>query len=233
MKHQRNLLLVEDHTIPYQGLKTEFEERGWNIVRAIDAESTWYAFSQAREGNYSIDAVALDLALPPAKDNPAIVGLPLARQLRKHDEELPVLAYTSLSTQACDYSLLLARLLPLQISFISLRGDRDASPADFLELTWQGFVVLSPMIADFLPQAIAVKPDPLNEKHWETLKLLSEGRTQEEVARELPVGPDAVKSRLKRIGELLVKAGELDQSHIEQADQIDWYRRNHVRYCRQ
>jgi DNA-binding NarL/FixJ family response regulator len=232
MEHKRRLLIIEDNQLPYQSLKLEFEGSGWYVNHAIDESSTWRAIDLAAQTQNLIEAVVLDLGLPPSVDDPLITGLPLAVKLRARFPRMPLLAYTSLSPQAIDYNTLIAGLLPLRASFVYMRRmGGGVSLADLLELAWQGYVFLSPVPADHLPQAVAARPDPLNDRHWETLHLLSQGLSQKQVAQALPgVGVDGVKARVVKIKELLVDAHEIEMTEME--DILGWYRQNYVRYRR-
>ncbi|MEW5984995.1 MAG: hypothetical protein AB1791_00010 [Chloroflexota bacterium] len=231
MTKSRNLLLVEDSRFQYQALKAELETSGWTITRAEDEMSTLRILERTGP---PIHAVALDLGLPPGKDNPLQTGLPLLQKLRECESALPILAYTGLAPTAFDHSLLVARLLPLRISFLYLRRmSNQIGLSTLLELVWQGFVFLSPGPADQLPQAVASKPDPLSDQHWQTLKLLAEDLGNKQIAREISdVGTEGVKARLGRIREILVGRGELERHQTAREDLVAWYRRHRVRYCR-
>jgi DNA-binding NarL/FixJ family response regulator len=232
MKTKRRLLLVEDTAVQAQGLRVDFEANGWQIERAHDTLSTLKRLSETRPGK-EIGAVALDLGLPPTRDDPTITGLDLAATLREENPSLPILAYTSLPINRYEVSQVIATLLPLRISFIHLRPLRgEASLADLLELTWRGFVLLSPDLADFLPDAVPTFPDPLTDELWETLRLLNEGNTYEETADILPITADGVRNRLKRVARILQDIGELESHQTTRDDLLTWYKRHRVRFRR-
>ncbi|KAA3664950.1 MAG: hypothetical protein DWQ04_03070 [Chloroflexi bacterium] len=108
-------------------------------------------------------------------------------------------------------------------------GNVDLS--HLLELAWQGFVFLSPVPSDELPNAISFHPDPLPDRHWDTLRLLSDGLNQKEVAYRLPgVGFDGVKTRVADIKNILYDAREIESKDLQ--DITDWYWQNHIRYRR-
>lgn len=230
MDRQRTVLLVEDDIRPYRALKEEFAAAGWQVRRAEDKDSTLALFEEMACAAQTVDMVVLDLGLPPERDNPLRVGIPLARALRERDDTLPILAYTGMSLRSADSELLVAKLLPLRVSLIYTRN-LSVSLTTLLELVWQGFVLLSPPAAEALPQAAASKPDLLSKQLWETLKLLSEGLSDKEIAQKLDdVGEHGVKTRLRSIREILSDNGELETTSRE--DLISWYRRNFVRYRR-
>lgn len=232
MKANRRLLLVEDSDRQARSLRSEFEEVAWSIIRAHDRLSAVNMLKEAAAKGSPVDAVALDLGLPPYQNSPLETGLPLAIELRVTYPHLPMLAYTSLP--AGEYmSRVVAELLPRRISFIALRALSDhIKLAQLLEFAWLGFVLLSPAPADYLPDAIAITPDPLSSDLWETLRLFDQGATNEEVARALPITGDGVRARLRRTALALVQTHELEEYETTRDDLLKWYRTHRVRYRR-
>lgn len=233
MNEKRYLLIVEDSPFQFRALKSEFAQSNWHIDHAIDEASTFRVLEQAEKEGRSIEVIALDLGLPPDPDNPFRGGIPLAEKLRRYDDELPICAYTALSPQATNYPLLLAKLLSLRISFINLRGSGIEIPMpDLFDLIWRGYVFQSPTIAGYLAKVIPDKPDPLSTPEWDTLIRAGTGRTYNQIADELSLSPDGVKTRLIRIGERLVDANELPSGQTSREDLIRWYREHAIKYCR-
>jgi DNA-binding NarL/FixJ family response regulator len=234
MSRERRLLLVEDIPMQYEVLKAQLEPAGWNLVHAIDEESALHELALAEKEEWPVEIAVVDLGLPPGKDNPWRGGMPLIRRLRERQENLPILAYTSILPTAIDYAQLLAEFLPRKVSFVYLRQlDGPPSIAEVAQLVWQGFFILSPAAADQLPMTAADRPDPLSEEMWQTLELVSSNLAQKEVAARLgTVKKDAVKNRVSRIKETLVDCGELDPYQADTQGIIDWYRTHHVRYRR-
>lgn len=232
MVSKRTVLLVEDAYLQYAALKQEFEGAGWQVLGAADCESAVQRFEKAETMGDVIDAVALDLGLPPDIDNPLREGIPLAKFIREFDEALPILAYTSLSPRAVNFAAILEQLLPLRVSFVCVRHlGGQVKLAEILEMVWQGYVIFSPTPADYLPHATAAEPDPLTTALWETLKLLSDGYGDKEIAQALPsVGEAGVKARLVRVREILSDIGAIPTT--DRQDLITWYKRYHTRYHR-
>lgn len=231
-KNNRTLLLVEDNRLQYLSLRTELEGSGWQIIHCPDMPSTLHAYDQSEETGEHIDVVAMDLGLPPSRDDPLRTGLKLAKALRQRDTDLSILAYTSLSPHGNLFQTLVSELLPLHISLISLRND-DPNIAQLLDLVWQDYVLLSPGPAGALPMALATTPDPLPNDIWETLALLAQGKSYPEIARDSPkVGIEGVRARIARARDILIDLGELEEYQRDREDLIIWYRRNHIRYRR-
>jgi CheY-like chemotaxis protein len=234
MSEKRRLLLVEDLPLPYESLKTHLETNGWAILHATDTDSALRRMEQAQAEAWPIEIAVVDLGLPPGPDNPLRGGLPLIDQLRELQENLPIMAYTSIPPTSVNYAYLIARLLPLRVSLIYLRRMITTPTfADLVELAWKGYFFLSPEQADHLPTAVTDRPDPLNDDLWETLELISSNMAQKEVAARLGnITKDAVKNRVSRIKELLLEAGELELYQNETRDIVDWYQTHHIRYRR-
>ncbi|MCP4358119.1 MAG: hypothetical protein GY796_08915 [Chloroflexi bacterium] len=232
-QNNRILLLVEDNRLQYISLRSELEGTGWQIIHCEDMPSTLYAYDQSEKTGEYIDVVAMDLGLPPGKNDPLRTGLKLAKALRQRDADLPILAYTSLSPPGNNlFQTLVSELLPLQISFVSLRND-DPNIVQLLDLAYQDYVFLSPGPAGILPLALPTAPDPLSADLWQTLALLAQGKNYAEIARDLPnIGIDGVRARMTRIRSLLMELGELEDYQRDREDLIIWYRRHHIRYRR-
>jgi len=233
MKANRTILLVEDSRHQGVALKADLSEGGWNVVRANDVQDALYRLEESKRISPEVDMAAVDLGIPPGLDNPLLGGIRLVEQMRKQvGMVFPIIAYTSLPPQAFDYSLAIRRLLSLRSSFIYLRPMEDKlSFADLVEYAWMGYVLVAPVPADFLPRAIADRPDPLDEKHWGTLKLLDEQVGYAQIADRMSLSVEGVKARVARIKEVLLQAGEI--SHDAQVDElIQWYRQKKVRYSR-
>lgn len=231
-KNDRILLLVEDNRLQYLSLRTELDGAGWQITHCEDMTSTLHAYDQSEKTGKHIDVVALDLGLPPRINDPLETGLKLAKALRQRDANLSILAYTSLSPHGDLFQSLVSELLPLQISFISLRND-DPNIGQLLDLAWQDYVFLSPGPAGVLPMALPTRPDPLSADLWETLALLAQGYSYPEIALALPnVGVEGVRSRITRARNTLIDLGELEDFQRDREDLVIWYRRHHIRYRR-
>jgi CheY-like chemotaxis protein len=230
----RIILLVEDSSLQYKALASELEDQGWTVIRAQDREDACYQYDQALARGQQVNMVAVDLGLPPARDNLLLGGIGAIRDLRQRESTrgLPILAYTSLSPKESDYALVMKHLLALRCSFIYLRpmGDKEEF-TDLVEYAWMGYNILSPVPADFLSSVVTLNPDPLDERLWETLQQLEMGVSQARIADAMSLTVEGVKARIGRIRELLVQAGE-QPPDAETEDLIRWYREKRVQYSR-
>jgi CheY-like chemotaxis protein len=230
----RTILLVEDSSLQYKALAAELEDQDWTLIRAQDRQDASYQYDQAVGMGKQVNMVAVDLGLPPAKDNLLLGGIGAIQDLRQRESTrgLPILAYTSLTPKEFDYGLVMKYLLTLRCSFIYLRpmGDKEEF-TDLVEYAWMGYIILSPVPADFLSSAVTLQPDPLDERLWETLRQLDMGVSQARIAQAMSLTVEGVKARIGRVRELLVEAGE-QPADAETEDLIRWYREKKVRYSR-
>lgn len=233
MTSARHVLLVEDIHMQYISIKHELEAAGWRVSRAEDAESAIRSLTFLENEATPVDVLAIDLGLPPRIDDLMSGGLVLIERIRQQNTRLPILAYTSIPPRD-DYAFIAARLLAYRASFVYLRPLKgDVTLASLLQLTRQEFVLFSPAPADYLPRAIATRPDPLGELQWQTLRFLSENLTYRQIAEATAAaGPDTVKARINTIRDALVQAGELEVHRTEAEDLRQWYKAHHVRYHR-
>lgn len=237
---EKRLLLVEDHALSADALKSRLENKGWQVIVANYDQDAYYRIdTAAREGVY-FDLFAIDLGLKPIVDKPE-KGLNLALTLRQQFERHPILAYTSQGPRAFDYALVLRQLLSARISFIYLRPmDDGIAFEDMVEIVHSGNTIISPTPATYLPLAIPTTPDPLRQNYWQALKLLNEGKTYAQVAAALERGPEAIQHWVNEMRDILEPfiLGEdfqEEKSFIERIQLEDlksWYRNNRVKYCR-
>lgn len=231
---QRTILLVEDQRYQFSPLSIELKEKGWNVLWAQNVYDGLYELQQTRETRQKIDIAAIDLGIPPGMDNPLEGGIKLIREFRATSDgaNTPILAYTSLTPKEFDYSLVVKHLLAMRASFICLRPISDkVNFVDLIEYSWLGYVLVAPQPADFLSKAIPHLPDPLDDKHWETLSLLHRQLTYSQMAQEMRITVEAVKARVTRIKEILINLNELPHDAPTE-DLNQWYLQKRVRYSR-
>jgi CheY-like chemotaxis protein len=226
------VLLVEDSGIQLKALQTELKEKGWNIIYAQDVEGALYQVDKVAKEKKRIDVAMIDLGIPPVLDDPIRGGIALIKKLREKPEtqSLKILAYTSAGPKEFDYSLILKNLLFLQASFLSLRAEQ-VDLSSLLEFVWLGYVFVSPTPALFLPKSIAERPDPLDNKQWETLKLLDQDKSLTKIADAAGLTVEGIRARLPKIKDALSEIGEISPD-AENEDLVRWYRKMRTRYSR-
>lgn len=233
MEKEFCMLLVEDDRYSYLALRAELEASSWDIARAEDGEDALSRLPE--EGPLPYQVIAIDLGLPPGRDNPFRGGLPLAEKVRARYPAVPILAYTALTPKSFDYSRVIARLLALRASFIYKRRlGENVTFVDLLNLVRKGYVLISPNpAAEFVPDIVPLKPDPLNKTQWQVLQLINENKTYHQIDVAIDgLSVHGVRDNVARIRQQLIDAGELTKVQTDLADLRSWYRRNRVRYCR-
>lgn len=228
MKNQA--LLVENDVRQYDSLAAELAVADWQTQRATYREEALQKMREFETANSRLDAVAVDLGLPPSPDGIS-EGLALITDIRaqRRYRELPILAYTS--QQLMPYAGLVRRFLTMRVSFIYLRPMSEGAFAQVLKYVSLNFVMLSPAPAGYLPNAVPDKPDPLPDDVWETLESLNKGLTHQQAADELHIAQETVRSRLDKARALLSERGEvLLDAHTNEV--LEWYREHRVRYAR-
>lgn len=229
----RRLLIVEDHTLEYTGLKDAFEKAEWAVERAIDAESAIYAVKNAAGSDRPYELILVDLGLPPAKDDPFRGGLPLIDRLRATWSDLPIVAYTALTSLHFDYARALKALLVKRVSFLPTRGTEVRELVSAADLAAHGYCVLSGASADYLDKAIADRPDPFDDNDWKILKGISKSQRDREIAEGLQgLQQDAVGKRVTKIRKRLVDTGWLPEGGTDRGELGQWYRDHHIRFSR-
>lgn len=226
------VLLVEDSNIQLKALQSELKEKGWNIIYAQDVNGAMFEVERVMKEKRRIDVAMIDLGIPPVLEDPIRGGIELIKKLRAKPEtqSMKILAYTAAGPKEFDYSLVLRKLLNLQASFISLRGEQ-VDLSGLLEFVWLGYVFISPTPANFLPKSIAELPDPLDSRQWETLRFLDQNKSLTKIAGDMGLTVEGVKARLTRIKEILIDVEEISQDS-ETEDLLRWYRKMRTRYAR-
>ncbi len=237
---EKQLLLVEDHSLSAEALKRGLEKKEWVVTVAKYDQDAYYRIDMASKEGFEFDLFAIDLGLKPIVDKPE-KGLNLALALRERYDRHPILAYTSQGPRAFDYALVLRKLLAARISFIYLRPmDDGIAFEEMVEIANSGNTIISPTPTSYLPLAIPTTPDPLRENYWQALKLLNEGKTYAQVASELKRGPETIQNWVNEMRDILepfilveeIPEEETTFERIQLEDLKNWYRNNRVKYCR-
>ncbi len=226
------ILLVENDGRQFESLSGELKSDGWEIKRAIHKDDALVCMRNLEKEQTHLDAVAIDLGLPPEPDN-VTVGMDLIREIReqRYYRELPTLAYTSQQIDFTLYASIVRRLMTMKVSLIYLRPMDEGAFANVMKYVRQDYVLLSPAPASYLPSAVPDKPDPLSDELWETLESLSYGYTHHQAANMINISQETVRSRMDRARQILIDREEvLIDAHQEEI--LEWFRENRVRYAR-
>jgi len=195
------LVLVDDHRVVRRGLRSFLE--AFPDITIVGEASSGEEVLEKVEG-WLPDVVIMDLLMPGGID-----GIEATRRIRSITPHTQVVVLTAHT----DDARVLAALRAGAIGYVR----KDAEPEILLtavRAAARGQSMLDPTIAGSVLQEIvsSVKiRDDLTEREMEVLRLLAHGRTNREIAEELVVGAETVKTH---VGNILAK---LHLAHRTQA----------------
>lgn len=189
-----NVLVVDDHTIVREGicslLKTYPDIKV--VGEAVDGSQ---ALDKVKELEPNV--VLMDITMPNMN------GLEATQQIKKERPETQVLALTVHSD--AEYFF---RILSAGASGYILKGVSSAELVSAIRSVHQGGVYLDPSLAGKLVHSYLHRTkgggdrtsyDNLTEREKEVLRLLGEGRTNQEIATMLCLSPNTVQTHRSRI----------------------------------
>lgn len=195
------LVLIDDHRVVRRGLRS-FLEAFPDITIVGEASSGEEALEKIED--WLPDVVIMDLLMPGGMD-----GIETTRRIRAitpHTQVVVLTAYT-------DDARVVGALRAGAIGYVR----KDAEPEILLaavQAAARGRSMLDPAIAGSVLQDLvgsAKVKDELTEREMEVLRLLAHGRTNREIAEELVVSAETVKTH---VGNVLAK---LQFAHRTQA----------------
>ena len=191
MSERITVLLVDDHTIVRQGVRT-FLELQPDILVIGEAETGVEAVRLASE--YAPDVVLMDLKLP------EMDGIAATRKLVEISPRTQVIVLTSYHDDEHIFPAIRAGA----ISYV-LKDIRPAALADVVRKAAAGEAVLHPRVARRLMQeinrsrAVADALAALTEREVEVLRLVGEGLSNAEIAARLVISEKTAKSHISNI----------------------------------
>jgi NarL family two-component system response regulator LiaR len=195
------LVLVDDHRVVRRGLRSYLE--AFPDITVVGEASSGEEAIEKIEG-WLPDVVVMDLLMPGGID-----GIETTRRIRAitpHTQVVTLTAYT-------DDARVVAALRAGAISYVR----KEAAPEVLLaavRAAARGQSMLDPAIAGSVLQDLVGSArigDRLTEREMDVLRLLVHGRTNREIAEELVVGVETVKTH---VGNILTK---LHLAHRTQA----------------
>jgi DNA-binding NarL/FixJ family response regulator len=181
------LLIAEDHAVVRQGLEM-FLKLDDSVEVVGEARNGREAVELAHK--LSPDVVLMDLLMP------VMDGISATAAIRRDLPDVEVVALTSFLEDHLVTDALRAGAIGYLLKDTDAEGLRRAVAA-----AASGQVHLSPAAAARLVREMRVpsNPDPLTRREVEVLILLARGRSNKEVARELSIGQQTVKTYVSSI----------------------------------
>jgi NarL family two-component system response regulator LiaR len=195
------LVLIDDHRVVRRGL-CSYLEAFPDITVVGEASSGEQALGQIED--WLPDVVIMDLLLPGGID-----GIETTRRIRAITPRTQIVVLTAYS----DETRVVAALRAGAIGYVRKEADPEILLAA-VRAAVRGQSVLDPAVAGSVLQDLADRDRmgySLTEREMDVLRLLAHGRTNTEIAEELVVGTETVKTH---VGNILAK---LHLAHRTQA----------------
>jgi NarL family two-component system response regulator LiaR len=200
------ILIADDHAIVREGLRTLITTKpGMEVVG--EAADGVEAVSQAR--SLQPDVILLDMVMP-HKD-----GLQAIKEIKQQNPKARILVLTSFDDDERVFSAIKAGALGYLL--------KDSSPQQLLEAihnVYHGRASLHPAIALKVirelsqPSDLPPTEEPLTEREMETLRLIAQGLTNQEIANKLAISERTVGKHVSNI---------LDKLHLANRTQAALY----------
>jgi DNA-binding NarL/FixJ family response regulator len=189
-------LIVDDHPVTREGLRTALELSEDQVVVVGEAASGEEAIERARE--LTPDVVFMDVRMP------GMDGIEATRRIREAAPDTKVILITIDESRGA-----ISEAIQAGVSGYLLK---DASPdalVDAAKNAIEGNAVIHPQLTKtFIEEVRLVEPGeggvtPLSKREREILQKVADGSTTRQVANELGISPHTVKTHLERIFEKL------------------------------
>jgi DNA-binding NarL/FixJ family response regulator len=189
-------LIVDDHPVTREGLRTALELSDDAVVVVGEAASGEEAVERARE--LGPDVVFMDVRMP------GMDGIEATRRIREAAPDTKVILITIDESRGA-----VAEAIQAGVSGYLLK---DASPdalVDAARNAVEGNAVIHPQLTKTFIEEARIseggeqKTPPLSKREREILQKVADGATTRQVATELGISPHTVKTHLERIFEKL------------------------------
>ncbi|HEY4844365.1 MAG TPA: response regulator transcription factor [Candidatus Dormibacteraeota bacterium] len=181
------LLVADDHEVVRKGLRT-FLSFDTDLELVGEARDGREAVEMA--GRLKPDVVVMDLMMP------EMDGIAATAAIRRDYPEIEVIALTSVLEGASVADAVRAGAIGYLL--------KNSTPEDLhrgIRAAAAGQVFLSPEAAARLVRQVKApeRPEPLTPREIEVLRLVARGRANKQIARDLGVGEETVKTHVRNI----------------------------------
>lgn len=178
-----NIVLVEDHLALRKGIELLLHRAGIRVVGAADSARAAFELILQRRPH----AVVIDIALPDES------GVSLTRRLLDEDPELPILLYTGLE----DRGSLLAGLESGARGF-AMKAGPPAELVRAIRVVAHGGNYIDPKLRSLMTESLAPGGGAgLSPREREVLSWLAQGLTGEEIASELHLSAETIRTHVR------------------------------------
>jgi two-component system, NarL family, response regulator LiaR len=181
------VLLVDDHSVVREGLRM-FLGRDPELEVVGEAADGVEAVHLAQE--LRPDVVLMDLLMP------VMDGIVATAAIRKEQPDIEVVALTSV----LESDAVVGAVKAGAIGYL-LKDTQAAELRRAIKAAAAGQVQLSPQASTYLLRKVQAPTalEPLTEREMEVLRLLVKGQSNKEIARQLQVVEDTVKTHIRHI----------------------------------
>jgi DNA-binding NarL/FixJ family response regulator len=189
-------LIVDDHPVTREGLRTALELSDDVVVVVGEASSGEEAVERARE--LEPDVVFMDVRMP------GMDGIEATRRIRQAAPTTKVILITIDESRAA-----ISEAIQAGVSGYLLKDASPDSLVDAAKNAVEGNAVIHPQLTKTFIEEVRLsdsgtpKAAPLSKREREILQKVADGSTTRQVATELGISPHTVKTHLERIFEKL------------------------------
>lgn len=186
------ILLADDHSVVLEGLRM-FLGRDPELLVVGEANDGAEAIQLARQ--LRPDVVLMDLLMP------VVDGIAATATIRQECPETEIIAMTSVLESATVVGAIKAGA----IGYL-LKDTQAAELRRMIKAAASGQVQLSPQASAYLMRAVRVdearmekEKEPLTSRETDVLRLLAQGFSNKEIARQLQLVEDTIKTHVRHI----------------------------------
>jgi two-component system, NarL family, response regulator DegU len=189
-------LIVDDHPVTREGLRTALELSEDVVVVVGEAASGEEAVERARE--LSPDVVFMDVRMP------GMDGIEATRRIREAAPTTKVILITIDESRGA-----ISEAIRAGVSGYLLKDASADALVDAAKNAIEGNAVIHPQLTKTFIEEVRLGepeeggPTPLSKREREILQKVADGSTTRQVANELGISPHTVKTHLERIFEKL------------------------------